>query len=233
MSSTRSGRNSTRRLLLGAHCYNNVEKRRSFYGVPVTGSVLPLHIWKSLVEKAGYKIDDIPKTWDACFDLFKGVQKKPRAQGVRNVYGIGFQITTNGVDPKAVFHYFLLAYGGGGMVTKDGQLHLDDPQVKEAVVKPNTYLTNSYKDGFVPPSGINWNDADDNNAFHAKTIVMDIDGTISAEVAIYKNKQDYDDIVTMGLPLGNDGKPVTRMVQPINALVPKGAKNVAVAKDFL
>src|SRR6201998_1438870 len=49
--------------LLGAHCYNNVEKRRSFYGVPVTGSVLPLHIWKSLVEKAGYKIEDIPKTW--------------------------------------------------------------------------------------------------------------------------------------------------------------------------
>ena len=74
--------------LLDAHCYNNVEKRRSFYGVPVTGSVLPLHIWKSLVEKAGYKIEDIPKTWDACFDLFKGVQKKRRAQGVSNVYGI-------------------------------------------------------------------------------------------------------------------------------------------------
>jgi multiple sugar transport system substrate-binding protein len=219
--------------LLGAHCYNNVEKRRGFYGVPVTGSVLPLHIWKSLVEKAGYKIEDIPKAWDACFDFFKGVQKKLRAQGVRNVYGIGFQITTNGVDPNALFHYFLLAYGGGGLVTKDGQLHLDDPQVKEAAVKANTYLTNAYKDGFVPPSAINWNDADDNNAFHAKTIVMDIDGTISTEVAIYKNKQDYDDIVTMGLPLGNDGKPVTSMVQPVNALIPKGAKNVAVAKDFL
>ena len=50
----------------------------------------------------------------------------------------------------------------------------------------------------MPPSAINWNDADDNNAFHAKAIVMDLDGTISTEVAIINNKQEYDDIVTMG-----------------------------------
>ena len=61
---------------------------------------------------------------------------------------------------------------------------------------------------------INWNDADDNNAFHAKQIVMDLDGTISTEVAVCrtKEKQDYDDIVTMGLPLSNDGKPVPSKV---------------------
>ena len=37
----------------------------------------------------------------------------------------------------------------------------------------------------MPPSAINWNDADDKNAIHAKTIVMDLDGTISTEVALY------------------------------------------------
>ena len=73
--------------LLSAQCYNSVTKRRGFYGVPFTGAVLPIHIWKSLVEKAGYKIEDIPKTWDACWDFFKDVQKKLRAQGMRNVYG--------------------------------------------------------------------------------------------------------------------------------------------------
>ena len=113
--------------LLSAQCYNNVTKRRSFYGVPFTGAVLPNHIWKSLVEKAGYKIEDIPKTWDAYCDFFKDVQKKLRAQGMRNVYGLGFQVTTNGVDPNNTFHYFLIAYGGQDIVTKDGQLHFDDP----------------------------------------------------------------------------------------------------------
>ena len=60
----------------------------------------------------------------------------------------------------------------------------------------------------MPPGAINWNDADDNNAFHAKTIVMDLDGSISTEVAIIGKKQDYDDIVTCGLADDNDGKPV-------------------------
>ena len=63
-------------------------------------------------------------------------------------------------------------------------MHLDDPQVKEAAIQALTYPTTAYKEGFVPPSAINWNDADDNNAFHAKTIVMDLDGTISTEVAV-------------------------------------------------
>ena len=63
-------------------------------------------------------------------------------------------------------------------------MHLDDPKVREAAIKALTYPTTAYKEGFVPPGAINWNDADDNNAFHAKQIVMDLDGTISTEVAV-------------------------------------------------
>ncbi len=198
----------TETALLNVNCYNNVEKKRSFYGVPLTMDVLPNHIWQPLVEKAGFKMDDIPKTWDAFYDFFKEVQKKLRAQGVRNVYGLGLNVTTNGGDPNNVFNYFLIAYGGEGIVTKDGKLQLDDPKVKEAAVKALTYPATAYKEGFVPPGAINWNDADDNNALHAKQIVMDLDGTISSEVAVIHKEQDYKDLVTMGLALSNDGKPV-------------------------
>ena len=225
----------TETALLSTYCYNNIEKKRGHYGVPFTMDVLPNHIWRPLVEKAGYKIEDIPKTWDAFYDFFKEVQKKLRAQGVRNVYGLGLNTTTNGGDPNAVFNYFLIAYGGQDMVTKDGKLHLDDPKVRDAAIKALTYPATAYKEGFVPPGAINWNDADDNNAFHAKQIVMDLDGTISTEVAVLSQgkKQDYDDIVTMGLPLSNDGKPVPSQAGPVCGLIPKGATNVTVAKDFL
>src|SRR5215468_1251049 len=223
----------TEAALLSAYCYNRVEKRRSYYGVPYTASVSANHIWRSLVQKAGYTIEDIPKTWDDYYDFFKGVQRKLREQGVRNVYGLGFQVTTNGADPNSTFNYFLNAYGGLNIVTKDGKLHLDDPQVREAAIKALTYPTTAYKEGFVPPSAINWNDADDNNAFHAKQIVMDLDGTISTEVALFHKKEEYDDVVTMGLPLSNEGKPVPSQAANGCGLIPKGAKNVAVAKDFL
>jgi multiple sugar transport system substrate-binding protein len=218
--------------LLCAQCYDSVLKRRSFYGVPITGATLPFHIWNSLVEKAGFKLSDAPKSWDAFWDFFKPVQDKLRAQGTRGVYSMGLQVTANGVDPNNTFHYFLIAYGGKDIVTKEGRLHLDDPGVKEAAVKALTYPATAYKQGYVPAGAINWNDADDNNAFHSKQIVMDLDGTISTEVAMFADKEAYNDIVTMGLPLSNDGKPVPSQLTGVNYLIPKGAKNVEVAKDF-
>jgi len=80
---------------------------------------------------------------------------------------------------------------------------------------------------------LNWNDNDDNNAFHAKLVVMDFDGTISTEVALWKNKEAYNDILTLGLPLSNDGKPLVGIMGTAAAVVPKGATNIAVAKEFL
>src|SRR6202048_1558315 len=223
----------TETALLTVHCYNNVEKKRSFYGVPYTVGSGMNHIWRPLVEKAGFQMSDIPKTWDAYYDFFKEVQKKLRAQGIRNIYAIGFQLNTTGNDSNARINDFLIAYGGQDIVTKDGKLHLDDPKVREAALQALTYPTTAYKEGFIPPGAINWNDADDNNAFHGKQVVMDLDGSLSTEVAIIKNQQDYNDIVTMGLALSDEGKQVPMQAGRGCGLIPKGAKNVAVAKDFL
>ena len=44
----------TRTALLTVNCYNSVEKQRSFYGVPYTVACQTNHIWRPLVEKAGY-----------------------------------------------------------------------------------------------------------------------------------------------------------------------------------
>ncbi|HUC08983.1 MAG TPA: ABC transporter substrate-binding protein [Stellaceae bacterium] len=219
--------------LLFANCYDGTTRKRSYYGVPYTTDSFINHIWRSLVEKAGYKMSDLPKTWDAFYDFFKGVQKKLRDQGMRHVYGLGFQLTANGGDPNNFFNYFLIAYGGENIVGKDGKLHLDDPQVRKAAIAALTYPTTAYKEGYVPSGAINWNDADDNNAFHSKEVVMDLDGSLSTEVAIIANREDYDDIVTMPLALSNDGKPVPALTQNLCGLIPKGAQNITVAKDFL
>jgi multiple sugar transport system substrate-binding protein len=61
-------------------CFENVGN----YAVPYTCAVRPNHVWRPPVEKAGYTMEDVPKTWDAYYDFFKEVQKKLRAQGTRN-----------------------------------------------------------------------------------------------------------------------------------------------------
>ena len=213
--------------------YNGVTKKRGYTVVPLRITGWPFHIWRPLVEKAGYKISDLPNTWDAFLDFFKPVQDKLRADGMRNIYAYGYQLTANGVDPIATYNAFLIAYGGKNLVTPDGRLNTGDPQVRAAAAKAVEKLTTPFKKGYVPPGVVNWNDADDNNAFHAKLMVMDFDGTISTEVAIYDKKEDYDAIETRGLPLSNEGKPLTAQVITDGAVIPKGAKNVEAAKEFL
>ena len=102
---------------------------------------------------------------------------------MRHIYSWGLEISTNGVDPMRTFTVYLLAYGGKDLVTPDGKLHADDPKVKEAVVKTLDRMAELYKDRLCAASAINWNDADNNNAFHAKQIVADFDGSLSIELA--------------------------------------------------
>lgn len=220
--------------LLSTNLYNKKEKRRAYYQAPIKTSSCPFHIWGDLVEKAGYKMSDIPNKWNERWDWFKPMQAKLRAKGMRRMYAFGIQMTTVGPsDGNNIFQYFLNANGGEGLVTPDGKIHLDDPKMKEAVAKVVEYFTNAYKDHYTPTGCISWNDADDNNAFHSKLYVMDVDGTLSTELALFKKKKEFDEVVTMGMPLGNDGKPMPASIGVIGAFVPKAAKNPEVAKDFV
>ena len=220
-------------VLAAVNCYDKVEKRRSYYAVPHAASVTPFHIWQTLVEKAGYKMSDIPKTWDAFIDFFIPVEKELQKKGMRHTYATAFVVSTIGNDPNTTFAQFMIAYGGLDIVTPDGKLHVNEPQIQESVVKTLEKLTKLYKEGHIPPSSINWNDADDNNAFHSKLCVMDFDDTLSTELAMLrKQKDEYNDVVTMPPPFDNAGKQMVTQMNPAATMIPKGAKNIEVAKDF-
>jgi multiple sugar transport system substrate-binding protein len=220
--------------LLSSSYYNNVAKRRAYYLVPTSQGAEPFHIWGDLVEKAGFKLSDAPKTWDAYWDFFKPMQAVLRGKGMRKIYAMGPQITTVGPnDGNGLMAHFMIANGGAGIVTEDGKLHSDDPQIREAAIRSVTWLTNAYKEGYVPPEALSWNDADDNNSFHEKLIVMDFDGSISTELAMIKDRKAYyEQMLTVGLPLGNDGKPMPAQIGAGGLFIPKGAKNLEIAKDL-
>ena len=215
--------------------YNKRTRERGFYLAPVKQGCAPIHIWGNLVEKAGFKLSEAPKTWDAFFDFFKPMQKALRARGQRKLYSMGLQVTTVGPnDGNGLFQAFLIANGGIGIVTPDGKLHTDDPQVREAAIRSVDYMTQCFKGGYVPPEALTWNDADDNNAYHEKVILMDYDGTLSTELAIITHKEEYyHQMVVRGLPDSNDGKPVPAVVAAGGGFIPKGAKNIEVAKDAM
>ena len=94
-------------------------------------------------------------------------------------------------------------------------------------------MTNCYKEGYVPPEALSWNDADDNNAYHEKLFVMDLDGTLSTELAMIKNKKAYyEEAVVMGLPNRNDGSTMPCFLGAGGGFIPKGAKSIAGRQGF-
>jgi multiple sugar transport system substrate-binding protein len=220
---------------LGATYYNKATKKRSYYLCPIKQGATPFHIWGDLVEKAGHKLSEIPPKWDDQWKFFASMQKPLRAKGMRKLYACGLQITTVGPnDGNNLFVHFLIANGGEGLVTPDGQLHTDDPKIREAAIKSVELMTNLYKQGVVPPEALSWNDADDNNGFHEKVFVMDFDGTLSTELAMIDDKQAfYHDMYTLAPKLKNDGTPMKTQINAGGGFIPKGAKGAEVAKDFM
>src|SRR5260370_24133088 len=138
-----------------SYLYNNTTKKRSYYIAPMKITGVPFHFWRSLIEKAGYKVSDIPNTWDAFLDFFKPVQDKLRAQGVRNIYAYGYQLTANGGDPIDTFNAFMIAYGGKDFVTPDGKLHTDHPQRRQAAVNALRPLPTPPHVQYFPPAAVN------------------------------------------------------------------------------
>src|ERR1051326_1668680 len=109
--------------------YNKVTKKRSYYLCPIKQGATPFHVWGALVEKAGFKMSEIPKDWNGVWNYLKQVQAPLRAKGMRKIYACGLQITTVGPnDGNNLFRHFLIANGGENIVTKDGKLHTDDPK---------------------------------------------------------------------------------------------------------
>jgi multiple sugar transport system substrate-binding protein len=214
--------------------YDSVTKKRSYFGVPIKAQALNMPMWRPLIEKAGYQMSDIPNTWDKFFAFFEPVQDKLRKKGMRHVYGLGLTLSTNGADPNNLFNQVMIAYGGGGLVTPDGKLHVDDAKVRKAMVDSLNMMAIPYNKGYVPKSAINWGDADNNNAFHSKQVVMTPNDTISISTAVMDNKQwYYHDIVTLPMPHDNNNKPVEVMLSVPQAFIMKGAKNIEGGKSFL
>ena len=75
-----------------AYCWNNVAKKRAYYGVPIEAQIMHIHYWRDLLKEAGMPDapDKIPLKWDEYWDFWKKAQdalrkKDPAKYGKRRV----------------------------------------------------------------------------------------------------------------------------------------------------
>jgi multiple sugar transport system substrate-binding protein len=210
--------------------------RRAFHALPMVRTTFLVHVWTSLLEQAGFTRADIPKEWQAFWSFWcEKVQPAVRkATGHDDVWAVGLSMSIGAGDTVDAYFQFLTAYGAD-YVTREGRLVIDEPQVRDRLIKALDDYTALYRKGCVPPDTVRWDDDSFNNkAFLAQRAVMTANMTLSIPNALKAKDPDdyYRNTATIEWPLGPGGErfPIHGFVLP--AVVFNGS-NVDAAKDFI
>ncbi len=228
--------------------YNDQTKKKAYYGFPLKRQTLHTEIWGDMLEKAGFKQSDIPTSWKEYWSFWcEKVQPAYRKATNSRAYGIGMPMGVESTDSFQSIYAFMDAYDVK-LVDNEGKVTVDDPKVREGLVKALADYSEPYVKGCSPPSSTTWKDPDNNVAFHNKTTVMTHNFTISIAAKWYEDsvnpngtpesreagRKAYEEtIITAPFPNRPDGKPMTYRADVKPGVVFSGAKNKAAAKEFV
>lgn len=228
--------------------YNDVAKKKAYYGFPLKQQSMHVQIWNDMLEKAGFKVSDIPNDWTGYWTFWcDKVQPAIRKATGQRVYAVGQPMGVESTDSFQSFYTFMDAYHVK-LVDDDGKLLVDDPKVRDGLIKAMKDYTDTYIKGCTPPSSTTWKDPDNNVAFHNKTIVMTHNFTISIAAKWFEDSQNQaltqeqrdagkkayeQDIVTASFPKAPDGSTIKYRSDVKTGLVFTAAKNKAEAKQFI
>jgi multiple sugar transport system substrate-binding protein len=231
-----------------AYLMNGETKKKGYYGFPLKQQTMHVQIWSDMLEKAGFKVSDIPTTWKEYWSFWcDKVQPAYRKASGSRAYGIGMPMGVESTDSLQSFYTFMDAYNVK-LVDDDGKLLVDDPKVKEGLIGALKDYTDPYLKGCTPPSSTTWKDPDNNVAFHNKTTVMTHNFTISIAAKWYEDSQNpaltpeqraagkkaYEElIITAAFPKKPDGSPIKYRSDVKTGVIFSQSKNKAKAKEFV
>ena len=200
--------------------------QRALYALPIASSVNYIHVWRSLLERAGFTLADIPREWEAfwsfwCDEVQPAVR---RATGRHDVWAVGLPMSAGAADTYIQFFQFL-APQNADYVTPDGQLVLDDPQVRHRLIRAVDSYTALYRKGCVPPDSVKWFDEGNNKSFLTQAVIMTPNVSLSIPNALKSERPgDYNEnVATIEWPLGSLGEPFPIYGEISPAMVFKGA----------
>ncbi|WP_335091666.1 sugar ABC transporter substrate-binding protein [Nostoc sp.] len=220
-------------VLEAVRLYNNVDKKPSYYAVPINQLTIHIFYWRDLLEKVGRTQSDIPKNWDAFWEFWKQVQDDLRAQQKQNIYGLGFPFSTGSTDTYYLFEQILEAYNVQILDSK-GQLLLNDPKVYQGIVKSLEWYAKFFQQGYVPPDAVNWLNPDNNRSLLNRGVVMTPNSSLSISAAVRQDSDTYrHKLGILEFPNKPNGKPMRFLVSINEIVLFAESKNQKVAKDFL
>src|SRR6195256_1885415 len=228
--------------------YNDVTKKKGYYGFPLKQQSMHVQIWSDMLQQAGFKASDIPTKWEDYWSFWcDKVQPAIRKATGQRIYAVGQPMGVESTDSFQSFYTFMDAYNVN-LVDENGKLTVDNPKVREGLIHALKDYTDTYIKGCTPPSSTTWKDPDNNVAFHNRTIVMTHNFTISIAAKWLDDannpaltpeqraagKKAYEEtIITASFPNKPDGTPIKYRSDVKTGLIFTAAKNKAEGKEFV
>src|SRR4029453_14095704 len=99
--------------------YNDVAKKKAYYGFPLKQQSMHVQIWKDMLERAAFKQRHIPTKWENFWSFWceKGQPAIRKATGQR-VYAVGQPMGVESTDSFQSFYTFMDAHNAKFANTK-------------------------------------------------------------------------------------------------------------------
>ena len=115
---------------------NGSTGQRGLYALPMGRASNNIHVWNSLLERAGFALDDIPKEWEPFWsfwcDLVQPALRK--ALGREDIWGVGLPMSVAAIgDTIDQVVQFQLAYQAP-WIGLDRRLQVNDPENRARMV---------------------------------------------------------------------------------------------------
>jgi multiple sugar transport system substrate-binding protein len=211
--------------------------RRGLYALPMGRTSNHVHVWNSLLERAGFTLADIPQGWEA-FWSFWCDQVQPavrKAIGREDIWAVGLPMSiAAATDTETELTQFQLAYQASWM-SPDRRVQLDDPKVRAGMVKAMSAYTEIWRKGCTPPDAIDWTSAGNNKAFLAQSVVMTANPSLSIPAALRTARPDdyRRNAATIDWPHAANGEPLVLEGYLYRAVVFKDGGHVDTAGAFV
>ena len=211
--------------------------RRGLYALPMGRTSNHVHVWNSLLERAGFTLADIPQEWEAFWSFWcDRVQPAVRkAIGREDIWAVGLPMSiAAATDTETELTQFQLAYQASWL-SLDRRVQVDDPAVREGMVKAMSAYTEIWRKGCTPPDAVDWTSAGNNKAFLAQSVVMTANPSLSIPAALRTARpDDYQrNAATIDWPHAANDEPLVIVGYLYRAVVFKDGDHVATGGKFV
>lgn len=212
--------------------YNQIERKRSYYALPIHQATIHVYYWRDLLEKVGHSNKDIPTDWDGFWQYWTLRQNDLKAKNI-NIYGLGLPLSVAAGDTYQTFEQLLEAYDVQ-ILDANGQLQVDQPQVRQGIIKILNWYRQAYKQGYLPPDALHWLNPDNNRNLLNRKVLMTTNDTLSIATALrfdpiaYKQK-----LGVLELPNKPSGEKMRYLITVQQVILFANSQNQKIAKDFL